>query len=37
MTCRKALWQALFALLAQVHQQINKTQDYAVDSLPVPV
>ncbi len=33
----ETLWQALFALLAQVHQQINKTQDYAVDSLPVPV
>lgn len=32
----EALWQALFGLLAQVHQQINEAQEYAVDSLPVP-
>jgi hypothetical protein len=33
----EALWQALFALLAQVHTQLNPDQTYAVDSLPVPV
>ncbi len=33
----EALWQALFGLLADVHQQLNKNQQYAVDSLPVPV
>lgn len=33
----EALWQALFHLLSQVHQQMTETQDYAVDSLPVPV
>ncbi len=33
----EALWQALFHLLAQVHQEINASQNYAVDSLPVSV
>ena len=33
----EALWQAFFDLLAQVHQQMNESQEYAVDSLPVPV
>ncbi len=37
------LWQALFGLLADVHKQMNQSQEYnesqeyAVDSLPVPV
>ena len=31
----EALWQALFALLAQVHARGNESQEYAVDSLPV--
>ena len=31
------LWQALFALLGEVHQQLNPTQEYIVDSMPVPV
>ena len=31
------IWQALFGLLADVHKQLNKNQEYAVDSLPVPV
>lgn len=30
------LWQALFGLLADVHKQMTQTQEYAVDSLPVP-
>ncbi len=33
----EAVWQALFKLLADVHKQINERQEYAVDSLPVPV
>ncbi len=33
----EALWQAFFDLLAQVHKQTNKDQEYAVDSLPVAV
>ncbi len=33
----EALWQALFHLLAQVHQKLNPSSHYAVDSLPVPV
>lgn len=33
----EVLWQALFDLLAQVHQQANDQQQYAVDSLPVAV
>lgn len=33
----EALWQALFGLLVDVHKQANPTQQYAVDSLPVPV
>lgn len=32
-----AVWQALFKLLADVHKQLNENQEYAVDSLPVPV
>jgi len=32
-----AVWQALFKLLADVHKQLNESQEYAVDSLPVPV
>lgn len=31
------LWQALFALLAEINKQINPEQTYCVDSLPVPV
>jgi transposase len=31
------LWQALFALLAEVAKQSNPTQEYIVDSCPVPV
>ena len=31
------LWQALFCLLAQIHQQNNLADDYIVDSCPVPV
>ena len=31
------LWRALFGLLADVHKQLNECQEYAVDSLPVPV
>jgi len=31
------LWQALFALLAQIAKQTNVTQEYIVDSCPVPV
>ena len=30
----EALWQALFALLAVVHQESNQSQQYAVDSMP---
>ena len=30
------VWQAFFALLAQVHQQLNPSREYAVDSMPVP-
>lgn len=30
-------WQALFSLLAQIHQQNNAEGDYIVDSCPVPV
>lgn len=33
----EGLWQALFGLLAQVHKQSNDAQEYAVDSLPLPV
>ncbi len=33
----EVLWQAFFDLLAQVHQQTNDSQQYAVDSLPVAV
>lgn len=33
----EALWQALFDLLAKVHKEANKAQEYAVDSLPIPV
>ena len=33
----EALWQAFFAVLAQVHQQANTEQLYTVDSMPVPV
>ena len=32
-----AIWQALFQLLADVHKQLHDCQEYAVDSLPVPV
>jgi transposase len=31
------LWQALFALLAEAAKQTNPTQEYIVDSCPVPV
>ncbi len=31
------LWQALFALLAEAAKQANPTQEYIVDSCPVPV
>jgi hypothetical protein len=31
------LWQALFYLLAEIHQQNNPAGDYIVDSCPVPV
>ena len=31
------LWQALFYLLAQIHQQNNPSGDYIVDSGPVPL
>ena len=31
------LWQALFYLLAKIHQQLNTQGDYIVDSCPVPV
>lgn len=31
------LWQALFYLLAQIHQQTQKEPDYIVDSCPIPV
>jgi hypothetical protein len=31
------LWQALFALLAEIAKQTNEEQIYLVDSLPVPV
>jgi hypothetical protein len=30
-------WQALFYLLAEIHQQANTEKDYIVDSCPVPV
>ena len=33
----EVLWQALFALLAQVHQESNQSQQYAVDSMPAVV
>ncbi len=33
----EATWQALFRLLAQVHQRSSPDQEYAVDSMPVPV
>ncbi len=33
----EALWQAVFALLADVHKQTNEEQLYIVDSLPVAV
>lgn len=32
----EAVWQGLFHLLAQVYQQVNQGQEYAVDSMPVP-
>lgn len=32
-----SVWQTLFALLGQVHQQHNPSSEYVVDSLPVPV
>ncbi len=32
----EAVWQALFGLLADAHKQLNESQEYAVDSLPVP-
>ena len=33
----EALWQALFALLADVHKESNESQQYAVDSMPAVV
>lgn len=33
----ETLWQALFALLAHRHQQMNAEGEYIVDSCPVPV
>lgn len=33
----ETLWQALFALVGQTHQQSNPSSDYIVDSCPVPV
>ncbi len=33
----EVLWQAVFALLADVHKDANENQRYAVDSLPVAV
>lgn len=33
----ESVWQALFALLAHVHQQANDGQAYVIDSMPVPV
>ena len=33
----EVIWQALFALLAQVHQESNESQWYAVDSMPAVV
>ena len=33
----EVLWQALFALLAAVHQESNESQQYAVDSMPAVV
>ena len=33
----EATWQALFGLLAGAHTQMSGPQEYAVDSLPVPV
>ena len=33
----EATWRALFALLAGVHRRMNAGQEYAADSLPVPV
>ena len=30
-------WQSLFALLAEVYKQNNDPQEYAVDSMPIPV
>jgi hypothetical protein len=33
----EALWQGLMALLGETHKQINETQEYLVDSMPIPV
>ncbi len=33
----EVLWQAMFALLAEVHKDASENQPYAVDSLPVSV
>lgn len=33
----EAAWQGLFALLAEAHKRLNAGQEYAVDSMPVPV
>lgn len=33
----EVVWQALFALLAEVHKQGNESQQYAVDSMPAVV
>ena len=33
----EALWQGLFALLSQLHQQMNPDGEYIIDSCPVPV
>jgi hypothetical protein len=33
----EAIWQALFALLAEVNKQTSDGQEYLLDSLPVPV
>jgi Transposase DDE domain len=33
----ECLWQALFSLVGAVHQQCNATNEYIVDSCPIPV
>src|SRR5579872_4637920 len=33
----ETLWQALFYLLARLHQQANPNPEYILDSCPVPV